>query len=174
MERFADGDEAAFSRVYALCAPRIYRMLSRLTREPALAEDLTQDTLLRMYRARDGFCRGKKVLPWAYTIARRLLVDRARHRRNEERMSGLLACYGHTESAPSADEEIAARRMAEAVDGVLASLPPRQAEAFLLVKKEGLSLAEVSEKLGDTNLSVRLRTHRACQAIKKTLEEHLH
>jgi RNA polymerase sigma-70 factor (ECF subfamily) len=147
-------------------------MLFRLTREAALAEDLTQDTLLRMYRARKSFRAGEKVLPWAYTIARRLFVDRARHRRNEREMSGLYVDCPPLSAVPRADEEITARRMAFTVDDVLDRLPRRQAEAFRLVKTEGLSLTEASAKLGDSNLSVRLRTHRACQAIRRALEEH--
>jgi RNA polymerase sigma-70 factor, ECF subfamily len=173
MESFAAGDDAAFARVYALAAPRIFRMLNRLTREPALAEDITQDTLVRMYGSRDSYRPGAQVLPWAFTIARRLFVDRVRRRRSEQAFIASFAA-GDAGEAARADEEIAARRMARVVADVLERLPRRQAEAFSLMKEDGLSLAEVCARLGDTSLSVRLRAHRACRAIRLALEEHGH
>ena len=172
MESFAAGDESAFRMVYNLAAPRIFRMLMRLSREPALAEDITQETLLRMYSAAKAFLPGAKVLPWAYTIARRLFIDRVHDRRNEQAIAGALAAYRSAHSEVSVDEELAARRTASAVDALLERLPRRQAEAFRLVKQEGLSLAEASARLGDTNLAIRLRTHRACQTIRAELKQH--
>lgn len=171
MESFIAGDESAFIRVYRLTAPRVYGMLARLTREPALAEDLTQETMVRMYRAGSAFHRGAKVLPWAYTIARRLFIDGVRRRRHEE-AAGKQSGWSLPAGAPRPDEELAARRVAAVVGEVLERLPPRQAQAFRLVKEEGLSLADASAQLGDTNASLRIRTHRACQAIREALQDH--
>lgn len=173
MASFAVGDEASFARVYRLAAPAVYRALLRLCREPALAEDLTQETFLRMYRSRGAYRVNAKVLPWARTIARRLFLDRLRQRRSEEKLDQLFAGDELDASfAPRADEWLAALRMVGVANDVLERLPRRQAEAFRLVKEEGLSLAQVSEKLGETNLTIRLRTHRACQAIRAALAEH--
>jgi RNA polymerase sigma-70 factor (ECF subfamily) len=171
MESFIAGDESAFIRVYRLTAPRVYGLLVRLTKEPALAEDLTQETMVRMYRAGSAFRRGAKVLPWAYTIARRLFLDRVRRRRHEEAAGDHFA-WSQPAGAPRPDEELAARRVAAVVGEVLERLPPRQAQAFRLVKEEGLSLADASAQLGDTNASLRIRTHRACQAIREALQDH--
>jgi len=172
MECFIAGDEAAFIRVYRLTAPRVYGMLVRLTKEPALAEDLTQETMVRMYRAGTAFRRGAKVLPWAYTIGRRLFVDRLRRRRHEQTAGQLFASTQPEFGAARPDDELAARRIAAVVGEVLERLPPRQAQAFRLVKEEGLSLSDASAQLGDSNASVRIRTHRACQAIREALREY--
>jgi RNA polymerase sigma-70 factor (ECF subfamily) len=172
MERFASGDEAAFARVYSLSVRCIYRFLLRLTREPALAEDLAQDTLLRVYQARSTWLRGAKVLPWVYMIARRLFLDHLRRRRSEQASCDLVAFSQAASSAARAEEQLAARRMAEVVAETLERLPPAQREAFQLVKAEGVSLAIASAKLGSTNLSVRLRVHRACRTLQAAVEAH--
>src|SRR3981081_1794597 len=65
MERDAAGDDTAFGLVYDALAPRLYRYLVRQTRDRARAEDLLQQTLLHIHRARDRFIPGKEVSPWA-------------------------------------------------------------------------------------------------------------
>ena len=172
MERFVDGDEAAFADVYAGCLPRIQRWLSRLTRESASAEDLAQETLLRVYRARATWRRGARVMPWARTIARRLFLNGLRRSRSEEPVHELFTETCAAGSFVRADVELATRRMAEVVSATVAKLPPGQQEAFRLVGEQELSLSEACAALGDTNLAVRLRVHRARRTIQAALAEH--
>lgn len=172
MEMFADGDDAAFTLVYRLAAPRLRGLFGRLN-EPAFADDLVQEALLRVYRARASYRRGARVLPWIYTIARRLVLDRIRRRRLERAADEIHREYRMEHCAPPrADDELSARRMAAVVAHVVDRLPPGQALAFRLVKEQGLDLSEAAAKLGDTNLALRLKTHRACKAIRQALEAH--
>src|SRR6202044_212579 len=83
MERYSKGDDAAFAVVYDAIAPRLYRFLLRQTRDPGRAEDLLQQTMLHIHRARDRFIPGAEVTPWAFAIARRLVVDGVRRGRRE-------------------------------------------------------------------------------------------
>lgn len=172
MDRFAAGDDGAFVLVYTACARPVFRALARLTREPMVAEDLTQETMLRMYCARSTWRAGASVLPWARAIARRLFLDRTRHARCEEAAHELLSRSCAAEDTERADAHLAARRMAEVASATIERLPAGQREAFLLVEGEGLSLAEVSARLGDTSLAVRIRVHRARRAIHAALAGH--
>src|SRR5215467_1908558 len=86
MERYARGDEAAFGELYDAIAPRLLGFLRKATRDACVAEDLMQQTLLHMHRARGSFIPGAPVLPWAFAIARRLMTDHARRRRVELRL----------------------------------------------------------------------------------------
>ncbi|WP_437672530.1 RNA polymerase sigma factor [Sorangium sp. So ce131] len=167
-----DGDDRAFAAVYRALAPRVQRLLERLSRNPALADDLTQETFLRMFRARAGYRRGEQVLPWAATIARRLFIEHLRRARHEQLDAPDVvdrAAPPGTAAAP--DEEIAARRMAEAVARVLDGLPVRQGEAFRLVREEGCSLQEVAARLGCSEMAARLCAHRARTSIRRHLDE---
>ena len=62
--RGSRGDDAAFSDLYRQGAPRVRGFLTRLSGDPALADDLTQDTFLRVHRARGNFAAGAAALPW--------------------------------------------------------------------------------------------------------------
>ncbi len=78
MDRYACGDDAAFDELYDLLAPRLNVFLCRRVRDEALAEDLVQQTFLQMHAARRHFSQGAEVMPWAFAIARRLLIDSVR------------------------------------------------------------------------------------------------
>src|SRR5258706_3960985 len=83
MDGYAAGNDAAFGDVYDALAPRLYGYLLRQTRDPGRAEDLLQQTMLQIHAARGRFFRGAEVVPWAFAIARRLLIDSYRRRRRE-------------------------------------------------------------------------------------------
>ena len=168
MERYASGDDAAFALVYDTLAPRLYGYLLRQTREGPRAEDILQQTLLQIHRARASFIPGAEVMPWAFAIARRLLVDSVRRGRRE-----LLSVDGEIDPGASreagADDLVQARQLAARLDRELAKLPPAQRVAFELVKNEGLSMAEAAQVLGTTVAAVKLRAHRAYEALRAAL-----
>src|SRR6476646_8553344 len=78
MERYASGDASAFGELYDRLAPRLYGYLLRQTKDFSRAEDLVQQTMLQIHCARGQFVRGAAVLPWAFAISRRLLIDETR------------------------------------------------------------------------------------------------
>lgn len=171
MTRYAAGDDSAFGEVYDLLAPRLHRFLLRHTRDASRSEDLVQQTLLQMHRARGRFIPGAEVTPWAFAIARRLLIDGARRGRREVLGTELDASHDVAAAAPdvAADDLVAARQLAERLSVELARLPDAQRTAFELVKQEGLSLAEAAQVLGTTVAAVKLRAHRAYEALRRAL-----
>jgi RNA polymerase sigma-70 factor (ECF subfamily) len=150
MDRYACGDDSAFSELYDLLAPRLTAFLARRARDEALASDLVQQTFLQMHASRRHFSEGADVMPWAFAIARRLLI-------------GL----------PS-DRIVAHRRPAARVGKELERVPDAQRVAFELVKRDGLSLAEAAEVLGTTVAAVKLRIHRTYEALRAALGEEMH
>ncbi|MFT3765696.1 MAG: RNA polymerase sigma factor [Minicystis sp.] len=173
VDRFLGGDDRAFNDLYRALAPRVYGFLLRLARDPALAEDLTQETFTRIYQARGECRRDADIAPWACTIARNLFCDHVRRARLRRFEPGQADGYEHTLAppAPQPDEALAARRMEGGVQEVLAGLPEGQVEAFRLVREEGRSLDEAAALLGRTELSVRLSVHRARTAIRAHLAD---
>jgi RNA polymerase sigma-70 factor (ECF subfamily) len=180
MDRYARGDDAAFAEVYDLLAPRLYGFLLRQTRAAAKAEDLVQQTFLQIVRARGTFEENAAVLPWAFAIARRLFIDSLRRGKREvlaadddeqppsarERAvgAGLAA-----QAPPRPDEALHARQVADRVRLELSRLPDNQRVAFELIKQEGLSVAEAAQILGTTVSAVKLRAHRAYEALRAVL-----
>jgi RNA polymerase sigma-70 factor (ECF subfamily) len=172
MERYAAGDESAFAEVYDTIAPRLHGFLRRRTRDDALAEDLMQQTFLQMHRARGQFFPGAQVAPWAFAIARRLLIDGARHRRHER---AAAPPAGERREAiardPAADDVLAARQAAGRMEAELERLPESHRVAFELLRCDGLSLIEAAQVLGTTVTAVKLRVHRAYKALRAAVGE---
>lgn len=183
MARFAAGDDAALGQVYDLTSPAVFTFLMRMCRDHSLAEDLTQETFLRIHRARGLYRPGAAVMPWAYTIARRLFLDAMRARRSDAAVprTKVVPDDAGTElpvgsdlaaSGPSAEELLADVELSRAVDEALARIPENQAAAFRLLKGEGLSVAETAAIMGTTKGAVKLRAHRAYEALRGMLSGH--
>lgn len=173
MDRYARGEDAAFGEVYDLLAPRLFGFLLRYTRDRAKVEDVVQQTMLQMHRNRGRFEPGAEVIPWAFAIARRLLIDS--HRRggrevlaptDDDTATQLLVAL----DAP-ADQIAIAKEVAARLSDELAKLPENQRVAFELIKQDGLSVAEAAQTLGTTVAAVKLRAHRAYEALREALAE---
>src|SRR5262249_33335967 len=171
MARYAAGDDAAFGELYDALAPRLYGYLLRQTRNNARAEDLVQQTFLQMHCARGRFIPAADVVPWAFAIARRLLIDGMRRSGREVSLE-----LREEEGAPppiatalQQDEVVHSKELATSIERELARLPESHREAFALIKQEGLSFAEAAEVLGTTVSAVKLRAHRTYQALREAL-----
>jgi len=173
MERYAAGDDAAFEALYDALAGRLYAYLRRHVPDPHGCDDLVQETFLRMHRARGTFMTGAPVLPWAFAIARRLVVDRGRRdRRAPSGMDDVDPEPASPVGATDRPEQVAeAREVARRLAQALARLPASQRSAFELLKQDGLTLAEAAAVLGVTVTAVKLRAHRAYESIRAALGE---
>jgi len=170
MERYAAGDNAAFGVVYDGVAPRLYGYLVRQTRSRERAEDLVQQTMLQIHRHRGRFLPGAEVIPWAFAIARRLMIDGLRRGKREvlaegDDPVGVDAPAG----GDASDDVVQAHETAARIRREIAKLPEGQRVAFELIKQEGLSLAEAAAVLGTTVTAVKLRAHRAYEALRASL-----
>ena len=173
MERYAQGDDSAFDELYRLAAPRVRGFLVRLSGDMALADDLTQETFLRVHRARGAFTAGAAAVPWILAIARNALRDSARRAQARPR---LRANAPEEEGPPGeaapddrGDEVLAAREMMAIVERALAAMPPLHREAFVLLRFEGLSVSEAAAILGATEGAVKVRAFRAYEALREAL-----
>jgi RNA polymerase sigma-70 factor (ECF subfamily) len=181
MDRYADGDDAAFAEVYDLLAPRLLGFFTRQLRDHALAEDLTQHTLLQMHAARRNYARGSEVLSWAFAIGRNAMIDAVRKSRREVMFKTALedaeaVARGSREQSfvsDSGPEELAgAKQDAERVSAELDRLPHSQRQAYDLVRNEGLSVAQTAEIMGTTPTAIKLRVHRVYEALRAVLGVH--
>jgi RNA polymerase sigma-70 factor (ECF subfamily) len=175
MQRYCDGDAGAFRELYALVAPRLLGYLLKMARERALADDLLQQTFLKVHRARAAYVRGADPLPWIYSIAHRTFIDETRkHKRAVVRVgeaeelpevrAGLTG-----ESDDRRDDTRADPELVSAALDALAELPPQQREAVVLTKLDGKTVAEAAEIAGTTVGAMKVRAHRGYEALRKTL-----
>lgn len=170
MARYADGDTRAFVEVYDELSSGLFDYLQKLTRNEAAAEDLLQQTFLRMHDARGRFEPGAAVEPWAFSIARRLFIDWYRQGRTVV-ATGLIDDDVLPTSEPDAEAILHGYQLAERLERLLNALPPQHREVFLLVREHGLSLAQAAEVLGITQIAVKMRAHRAYEGLRAAFEE---
>jgi RNA polymerase sigma-70 factor (ECF subfamily) len=171
MDRYACGEDAAFSELYDLLAPRLASFLMRRTRDAAKTDDLVQQTFMQMHCARRHFTRGASVTAWSFAIARRLLIDTFR-KSGREALPLLDDAENERESMdPGArpDEMAAHNRLTRRVEKELQRVPTANRMAFELVHGDGLTAAEAAEVIGTTAMAVRLRVHRAYEALRAAL-----
>lgn len=169
MERYAQGDESAFASVYDSVAPRVHAYLLRQTRDPAIADDLLQQTLLQIHRKRGTYVAGLPVLPWAFAIARRLYIDECRRRKTDALWSARDLGEDDRRTSALPEEELVTREAARTLEAELARMPGNQRVAFELLKVDGLSQQEAAEVLGTTVSAVKLRAFRAYSALRSAL-----
>jgi RNA polymerase sigma-70 factor (ECF subfamily) len=177
MARYACGDEKAFATLYDLLAPRLFAFLLRRTRNTSLAEDLLQQTFLQIHSARRNFSRGAEVTPWAYAIARHLLVDALRRDAREVLAKQNETEHARRDSTPreaSPDAIVSRRRLARRIDDELGRLPEAHRVAFELVQRDGLSMAETAQVLGTSVATVKLRAFRTYEALRAALGAQVH
>jgi RNA polymerase sigma-70 factor (ECF subfamily) len=172
MDRYADGEDAAFKEVFDELAPRVHSFLRRLTGSEDAARDLAQETFLRMHRARGSFARGHAVLPWAYAIARNCFTSQVRSPAHRARRASVDAGVSDvaTGADASAEETFAARESAEIVAGALGGMSALNREAFVLLRFEGLSVAEAAQIVGATESTVKVRAFRAYEILRDALK----
>jgi RNA polymerase sigma-70 factor (ECF subfamily) len=173
MQRYADGESSAFREVFAELAPRLRLFLRRLGASPDIAEDLTQETFLRMHNARGAFARGKQVAPWAYAIARNCFISHARSRKTKAARTSLDVDRTELPDAlgSGVEEESMARQSAQRVSRVLESLTPARREAFVLLRYEGMSVAEAAQIVGISEGALKIRAFHAYEALRAALRE---
>jgi len=175
MARYCDGDASAFRELYAAIAPKLYGYLVKMARSRAVADDLLQQTFLKVHRARAAYVRGADPLPWIYAIAHRTFIDDVRKGKRAK------VAVGDTDDLPEIAADIAGvpadRKDEPRVDpellratlDALADLPEQQREAVVLTKLEGKSVAEAAEIAGTTVGAMKVRAHRGYEALRGLL-----
>jgi RNA polymerase sigma-70 factor (ECF subfamily) len=168
MERYASGDDLAFEAVYDAVAPRVLALAIRSLGDRTLAEDVVQQTLLNIHRARGAFVPGAPLMPWAYAIARRLIVDAVRRRRRELQLVEREGRAEWRRQPTMPNEALVAHETAGSLRATFAALPGSQ-QAVLHLRGEGLPLSAMASTLGTTVTAVKLRLHRAMSSLKRSL-----
>lgn len=175
MQRYCDGEASAFRELYALVAPKLLGYLVKMARQRALADDLLQQTFMKVHRARAAYVRGADPLPWIYSIAHRTFIDETRrHRRAVVRVGEAedlpeVAAGLTGESEDQRDEVRGDPELLSAALAALAELPVQQREAVVLTKLDGKSVAEAAEIAGTTVGAMKVRAHRGYEALRRLL-----
>ena len=153
-------DEHLFRELYDRTGPRLRRHLARETGRPDVADELVQETFVRLLVAAPSFDSNNQVTAWLYRTARNLMIDRWRRIETESRGEReLFRSESHNHPSPFSDVERAMERIS-----------PRDRELLWLAHVEGFTHAEISGIIGVRAKSVRVLLHRARRRLAETLK----
>jgi RNA polymerase sigma factor (sigma-70 family) len=173
MMRVQAGDESAFAALMQRWELPVKSVIARVVLNASEAEDLAQETFVRVWQRRRQFAAGRAVKPWILGIA----VNLARNRLRWWRLRPTVSLdewaevperdNGPTENG-SHNLELAER--ASAVRAAIAALPPKFREALVLFEYEHMSYAEIAEALSTTVKTIENRIARARDRLRRTLQ----
>jgi len=170
--RLRAGDTSAFDEVYEVYRPRVFAFLLRMTRRRAVAEDLLDETWLRLVRHAARLLPDTRLGPWLFTVARNLYWSQRRDALVEESsVAELLTLWPSPAPWPSPFDLAAADELARRLERALSTLSPQYREVVLLVGQEGVTPADAAAICGISPEALRQRLSRARAALAEKLRE---
>lgn len=163
MERVQAGDGDAYRLLLDDVSAELRGFFRRRARDPQEVEDLLQEALLTLHRARHTYDPARPFEPWLYAIARNAAIDAYRRGRQRTRFESLA-----DDAAPL---DVAGDEPGDepSLDGVLARLPDAQRDALEMVKLRGLTIEDAAARAGVSPGAMRVRIHRGYRALRALL-----
>ncbi len=181
MLAYRDGDVRAFELLVTRHRKPIYNFILRFVRDAAQAEDVMQETFLRVIKGAEAYERQAKFTTWLYTIARNLCVDAAR-RGKHRKAASLDAPIGDDDGAAlidmisdgkdGADRQASDGELRARMQKAIAALPDEQREIFLLREMADLQFNEIARVVGCPENTVKSRMRYALEKLREALEDY--
>ena len=181
MQRLAGGHDAALNDLMARHAQPVFQFLCRMLGNEDDANDLAQETFLRVYQHRAKFKPGARFTTWLYTIAANLARNHHRWRSRHPNVSLDAESEATGQSIgevlpaadPAPDSTAVATECAAAVRAAVAALPADMSEVIILCEWQDLSAAEAAAILGTTPKAIDNRLYRARNLLRERLKRWL-
>lgn len=167
----ANGEKPAAEALVRAISPKLFRIAYRIMQNTHDAEEITQETLIRIWAIAKTWKAGQaRIETWAYRVATNLCFDRLRAKSRFEQGSDELDDF--MDNAPNAEAELVHREIANEIDRALATLPHRQRAAIVLTYFEGMSAKLAGEALEVSVEAIESLLARAKKTLKqKFLDE---
>jgi len=174
MERYAAGDDSVFDRLYDAMSPPLYRFCLRLTARRHEADDLFQETFLKLHRARATYAPGSNALHWSFAIARSVYLTRLRYSRRRPEATDATSDVAQrdelqSEELSTPEAQLAAEHLLDVLTVELGRMSEKNRSAYILLREEGLSAKDAASLLGTTVDVVKQRAHRAYEHLRAAL-----
>jgi RNA polymerase sigma-70 factor (ECF subfamily) len=164
MTGYQAGDFAAAAELIDRVSHQLHRYFVAQIASRADADDLLQETWLRIHRVRHTYRPGEPVLPWFYAIARHVRVDHFRKALRKRVREQELDETSHAAGTLFREPE-----RGDTLDALLAPLPESQREVIQMLKVAGMSLEEVARATSSSVGSVKQKVHRAYQKLRQEM-----
>lgn len=169
MDEVRAGGLDAFQALYERHHHAVFTFLLRSFGDRRTAEDLLQETFLRVFAHREAYHPTAAFKTWLFTIARNLVVNQFRKRGGSPEPDSDEALELLPEPGASPLQHAEAQELGERLQAAMVRLPPSQREVLLLSRFAGLSREEVAQTTGASAVAVRVTLHRALRRLRDLL-----
>jgi RNA polymerase sigma-70 factor (ECF subfamily) len=172
-----NGDRRAFAELVEMYKDKIYHLGYRMLNQRQEAEDIVQETFLRVYKNLDRYDENQKFSTWIYRIATNLCIDRLRKRKPSYSIDAELtenegtdwhALLASDDASP--ETELILSETQQHIREAIQSLPDKYKSVVVLRYLHDLSLQEISDILEMPVTTVKTRVHRGREFLRKKLE----
>jgi RNA polymerase sigma factor (sigma-70 family) len=180
MQQFADGDAGAFAGLYDRHEKSVWRFVLRSVREPAIADDVTQELWFAVAQSAARYEPTAKFRTWLFTMARNRVIDLSRTKKNvvriDEEDSDGNAVFSElaAESRLGPLRQLQSSEEARALLTAVEQLPADQREAFLLQAEGDMSVDDIAAATGVSFETAKSRLRYARNKLKELLQDHAH
>jgi len=164
MSGYQQADEEAARALIERVSPLLLRYFWAHASHRRFADDLLQDTWMRVHKARHTYRSGEPVLPWIFAIARYVCLDNYRKARRVEIRETQVDVL--PETAASSSNVL---RDVPDMDAILAELPASQREVIVMLKVSGMTIEEIARATSSSAGSVKQKAHRAYRKLRDLL-----
>ena len=167
LARLRGGDHAAFDAIFRQWYEPVVRSANRVLHDPGVAEELSQDVFLELWRRRETLAPDSSVAGYLMQAVRNRALNHLRHLHVQKKSAVYVEAL--SEPAEQADAETEAGELQDAIRDAIAALPPRTREVFLLSRERNLRYSEIAEQLGVSVKAVEANMSRALRQLREKL-----
>jgi RNA polymerase sigma-70 factor (ECF subfamily) len=169
IEEVKAGNLDAFQALYDRHQRSVFTFLLRYLGDRRMAEDLLQETFLRVFSHRERYRPTAAFKTWLFTIARNLAIDQLRRESGSPEVESSESLELIADPGATPLQQAEAQELGERLQSAVMRLPPSQREVLLLSRVAGLSHEEIAELTGASPQAVRVTLHRALRRIRTFL-----
>jgi RNA polymerase sigma-70 factor (ECF subfamily) len=172
MQQALAGDQAAYAKVLHATAQLLRPFLSKRLLFANDVDDVLQEILVSIHKARHTYDGQRPFTPWVYAIAKFRLQDYLRSHYADDIKHAVDIADLENELTEDVTEDVTETGISyESISGEIAKLPEKQAAILQFIHQEGYTAKEVAAKLGMNESAVKVAAHRAYKVLRKRLEE---
>lgn len=173
IEEVIAGSYKSYSTLYDIWVSHLYRFVYSLVKSEVIAQDIVQDTFVKVWTNRATLNPDLSFKSYLFTISYHLVLKEFRHQLNHPQMEDYMEyCNDLTSTHTSADQQVSFDTFLVEVKKAKERLTPRQRQIFELSKEEDFSIAEIAEQLSLTDQSVRNQLSAALKVMREELKNY--
>jgi len=173
LTRLKNGDMLAFDRVYELFSHKLFSFVFKILKNEAEADDIVQEVFVKIWESRHKLEDYKSLNSYIFTIAYNHSIDLIRKRINNTKYLEHLKNSASICVSPTTVTQIEFGELSKQVERLIANLPGRQKQVYLLHREDGLNYPEIAEKLGISKNTVENHMAKALKYLRQNMDNTL-